>query len=740
MESGGQEQVLRGVVERIIYRNPENGFAVMQFDSEGGERLTVVGHAINIKAGAHLVVKGTLGKHPKYGNQFKAESITITDPSTATDILRYLASGVIKGIGKGTASKIVKEFGKEAINVIYNSPEKLATVEGVGRHRAQLISKAFAQRKEEQEIERFLIERSIPRALAHRIYKRYGARAIEIISNDPYQLAMDPGMRGVGFITADEIARERGLTLTAPARIKAGIYYALQRASDDGHCFLSREDLNRRAHALLSLEEPIDIEPFVQALVDADYLNLNQFGVYLKNYDLAEIIVANFIAARGNKIANSETPRETVKATLRSVEAALKVELSDEQKQCAFAATEYPLLVITGGPGAGKTTVIRAITSLFSRINKSVLLAAPTGRAAQRMSQVTGLEAKTIHRLLGYDPGTGGFRHNTANPLTVNGREVDALIVDEASMIDLLLARDLVQAIPKNARLILVGDKDQLPSVGAGRVFADIISVEEVQTIRLTQLYRRSEESAITTAALQINAGEIPAIPEPNGETKSDAYFVARSDPEEAAQTLVKLVSDQIPRRFGISREEIAVLSPSNRGPLGTVALNALLQEAINPREARRSGELLPMGDFEFRLGDAVCQRRNNYDLDEAGVFNGDTGTVISIDKENNELVVQLWDKRIITYSTSDLAQLSLSYCVTVHRSQGNEFPCVVLALHDSQYGLLERQLLYTAVTRAKKLLIVVGSKRAFTIGCRRTPSGRRCTALGERIRENLAR
>jgi exodeoxyribonuclease V alpha subunit len=386
-------------------------------------------------------------------------------------------------------------------------------------------------------------------------------------------------------------------------------------------------------------------------------------------------------------------------------------------------------LIITGGPGCGKTTIIKALTILFEKAGLAFALAAPTGRAAQRMSQVTAAPASTIHRLLKYDPTTTDFIFNARNPLPY-----DALIIDEASMVDIMLARDLFAAIQKRTILILVGDKDQLPSVGPGRVFGDLVSCKDIRVVALSKLFRRANESAINSVAYMINTGEVPSIPTPDGVTKSDAYFIQRDDTEESGRLIESLVADQIPKKFGFSGAEIAVLTPSNRGPVGTIELNKRIQEKLNPRASHSEDEILEIGDMTFRVGDRVCQRVNNYKIDPSGVFNGDMGTIYRVDREEQRLTVELWDGRLIEYPRGEIGQLSLAYAVTVHRSQGMEVPCVVFAIDNSHFTLLERQLVYTGVTRAKKLLIIVGSKRALGIAAKRAQTKRRCTLLLERI------
>ncbi len=724
------EQILRGVIERVTFRNPENGYAVLQLAvPDRIDRLTVVGNCFDVNIGTHVIVRGTFINHPKFGRQFSARSITETAPETPDALIRYLGSGLVKGIGEKTAAKIVAEFGTETMEILLRTPEKIGAIEGVGEHRALLLAQHFAGQQEMREILRFLIEHNMSQNLALKIYERYGSMAVETLTKDPYILARTAGIRGVGFLTADSIAMNLGLKPHSPQRIKAGIYYALEKSVDDGHCFLAWNQLAERSRELLQLSTDIELEPFLEALIEEGGVINDESAIYLRHLHRAEKFVASFIAPRCTPYETPQIDEYLVDNCLKAAEEELKIEFSREQREAVLSATKHPLLIITGGPGCGKTTIIKALALLFKMAHKRLALAAPTGRAAQRMSQVCSMNASTIHRLLRYDPTTGGFIYGINEPL-----EIDALIIDETSMVDLMLAKDLFSAIPKGASIILVGDKDQLPSVGPGRVFGDLLALTQIKTISLSRLFRRAEESAINATAHSINSGIVPSIAEPDGKVKSDAYLIRKSDAGEAAALVESLVADQIPRKFGIASHEIMVLTPSNRGPLGTLALNKQLQAKINPPGILDIEQELQVGETIFRVGDRVCQRVNNYQIDAQGVFNGDTGTIYNVNKPDRCLTVELWDGRLVKYTSSDLLQLSHAYAITVHRSQGSEIPCVVLALHESHYTLLERQLIYTGVTRAKRLLIIVGSKHALQIACRRTSTSRRCTRLKERI------
>lgn len=726
--ASGEEEVVRGVVQRVTFRNAENGYAVLQISvPDQREQLTVVGTHLEPKVGAHLVVRGRYRDHPKFGRQFHASVITETAPTSIDGLETYLGSGLIKGIGPKTAKRIVEEFGGDALEVIHRDPERLAKIPGIGRHKAVMLSQAFAEQSDVREVTRFLVEHNISTGLAARIYDKYKNRAVEILSRDPYLLARD--MRGVGFSTADGIAMKLGLAPHAPQRLKAGLYYSLERAADEGHCYLPLDLLVERTQVLLGSSEPLDLSPALEALLEEDYLVRLEEKIFLRHLNRAEDFVAEFVAVRCGETGEPVVAQAETHRFLDLAARELGITFSAEQSYAVELATRHKFMIITGGPGCGKTTVTKALVSVFKHAGKSIALAAPTGRAAQRMSQVCGMPASTIHRLLRYDPARGGFLHGINDPLIA-----DVVIVDEASMIDIVLAKDLFAAIPRNATLILVGDKDQLPSVGPGRVFGDLVSLSEVKTVALSKLFRRAEESTINSIALMINTGTTPDIPEPDGKTKADGYFLPRRDPAEAAATIEKLVADQIPRKFGIPSAEITVLTPSNRGPLGTIALNQLLQQRLNPAGAVDPEQELHVNGVDYRIGDRVCQRVNNYQIDPLGVFNGDTGIIYGVKKSDRSLVVEMWDGRLVKYESSDIGQLSHAYAVTVHRSQGSELPCVVLAIHESHFTLLERQLMYTAVTRAKKLLIVVGSKRALMLATKRTNSKRRLTFLSARI------
>jgi exodeoxyribonuclease V alpha subunit len=730
MKESPESETVRGTIHRVTFRNPENSYSVLQITLDSSsEKITAVGTCPQAKVGASVLMTGRFITHPKFGRQFTVMSLVETPPSTPEGIERYLASGLISGVGEKTAKRIVDTFGLAALEVIRSNPESVAVLPGVGKKKAELLHAALAQQSEFDQIMQFLVEHQISPALAHKIYERFKGRTLEQVRSDPYILARD--VRGIGFHTADSIALKLGIALDSPLRLRAGLYYALESASDEGHCYLSNRSILERAQQLLGVEDVSALSEQLELLLNNEALTTYQGGIFLPRFAHAEDFVARFIASRGTPRPRSDDAASQLRDAVGEAEKVLGLSLSAEQRYAVELAATYPLLIITGGPGCGKTTMIKALTVLFEKTGISFALAAPTGRAAQRMSHVCGAPASTIHRLLKYDPMSKGFIHGARNPLPF-----EALIIDEASMIDILLARDLFSAVSERCTVILVGDKDQLPSVGPGRVFGDLVRCSSVKVIQLSQLFRRSAESSINSVAHMINVGEVPHIPAPDGLTKSDAYFIERNDSQEAATLIEGLVADQIPRKFELSGADIAVLTPTNRGPLGTLELNRRLQERLNPRHGRAEHEILDLGESSFRVGDRVCQRVNNYKIDPSGVFNGDMGTVMAVNNNDQKVTIEMWDGRLIDYTRPELGQLSLAYSITVHRSQGMEVPCVVLALDDSHFTLLERQLIYTGVTRAKKLLIIVGSKRALAMATKRTQTKKRCTLLLERISE----
>lgn len=753
--------VIEGVVTKVVYRNDNNGYSVLQVKSEKRDKNeTVVGTCFRVSEGDNIVARGSYRTHNRYGPQFVASVIENKDPDTLTGIRQFLTSKAIKGVGAKTIDKVIDAFGLGTIDAIYHHNERLSEV--VGPHKAKIIAETYGQDSTARHVLQFLLGLGIGHHTAHQITARYGQQAPNIVQQDPYRLARE--VRGVGFRTADNIALSSlRLPPNAPQRLRGGLIYALEKAQENGHCFLERGELIRQTIKLLGLEEHyfqgfstagdvvgskeiVELGAHLDSLLSEGALVADpslisnsvtphspealahDVPIALPGLAATEQFIAEFVSSRIKTAAAEIIPAAQVEQSLTNAQSKLGIVFSDEQRQAVLAATKHRLLVVTGGPGCGKTTVIRALASLFDDQNLRLFLAAPTGRAAQRMGTVCDLPAQTIHRLLKFRRGEFVFGPN--NPLPA-----DAVIIDESSMVDAQLARSLFSAIPHDCSLILVGDKDQLPSVGPGKVFHDIIECGAVPTIFLSHIYRRAGDSSINDIACQINCGIVPPIPTPDGQTKAEAYFLPVAEPEDAAQLIERLVSDQIPRKFGIQPHDILVLTPSNRGPLGTEALNLRLQARLNPLGEDPSSRGLSVGGTFMQVGDRVIQRVNNYNIHDAGVFNGDSGVIFSINGAARSATVELWDGRLIEYQSGDLSQLSLAYCLTIHRAQGSEIPCVILVMHETNYAMLERQLAYTGVTRAKQLLIIVGTRKAFAIACRRASGIRRKTTVVERIR-----
>ncbi len=731
------EQLLRGTVNRITYRNPENGFGVLRVQTgtktslfSPEETTTLVGEIPStLSVGMNFIARGIWQTHAKFGKQFRARSITEAAPSGRDAIQRYLGSGAVKGFGPVLAERIVETFGEDALSILDNEPHRLIEVPGIGAKKVEEISEAWGQKKNLREILLFFQNHNVPLGLAQRLYNTYGNQTIETVTKNPFVLARD--IWGIGFQTADQIALALGLAPDSPERLAAGLLHTMKKAAEDGHCFLPRDTLLAKAASLLDFaDETVFNPPLEECMLLGDLLGRGE-NIYLPVLNTAESDVTACIVER---LCNLSSLKVHIPSSVLEAEgeySASGFTLSPQQLDAVRLSARNNLLVITGGPGCGKTTVVKTISNMFRRAGLSVRLAAPTGRAAQRLAEVCDAKASTIHRLLKYDPQTRSFLHDKSLPLPA-----DALIVDESSMIDIPLAASLLQALSPDTRLILVGDADQLPSVGPGLFLSDLLGIPELPRVRLDTLFRRDETSRITQIAHQINSGIVPEIPEPDGHVKSDAYFLPVNSAEEGAALLERLVIEQLPKRFGFKRNEITVLTPMNRGELGVGLLNKRLQSQLTPPIP--GGPSVKVGQMELRLGDRVCQRVNNYQLTQGGVFNGDQGEIVSIDVQSRSLQVRLWDDRVVEYPSEAIHQLDLAYALTIHRSQGSEMPAVVVALHDSHTILLERQLLYTAVTRAKKVLVIVGTRRALETATRRSRSKRRFTAVGERVTESL--
>ncbi len=725
-----------GTIQKITYRNSENGFSVIRATSDSTNDIlqhTVIGLCSQqLREGSSFIARGSWQSHPRFGKQFKARSITERMPTTRESITRYLASGLIKGIGEKLAERIVNHFGEETLQIIEESPERLSEVSGIGESKIEDLKQIWVERKEERETLLYFQNYGISPGLSRRIYAAYGGKAIEIVKNNPYILCHE--VWGIGFHTADKIAQALGIDSEDTERLMAGLGYILYESQSEGHTYIPYESLIRKSMSLLSIsEETLLAKALNQACLHGHIYNDSE-RYYIPSVFALERNVAEKISKRITtaKALHKKIPEYLVEETLstrKTGEAYTDViTLSDEQKKALRFAAEEPLLVITGGPGCGKTTVIKSLVSLYRKAGLHIRLCAPTGRAAQRLQEVCGVEASTIHRLLRFDPIKKSFLHDESDPLPF-----DVVIIDESSMIDIPLASSLLRAIKNSSRIIFVGDADQLPSVGPGLFFADLLEIESVPKVRLTRLFRRAEESSINEIAHQINKGVSPHIPQPDGSGTRDAYFIPVKDQTEGVELIERLVSEQIPKKFNIPPHDITVLSPMNQGDLGIVSLNKRLQEKL--LKPRPNVPHVNIGSTSFYVGDRVCQRVNNYSIHESGVFNGEQGVIYGIDTEARSIYVKLWDNREITYTHEDISQLDLAYALTIHRSQGSEVPVIVLVLHDSHRIMLERQLLYTAVTRSKKLLVVVGTKSAISIATKQIRSSKRHTGFRDLVR-----
>jgi exodeoxyribonuclease V alpha subunit len=712
------QEVLAGIVERVTYHNDENGFCVLRAKARGHrDVVTVVGHAATISAGEWITASGEWVNDRSYGQQFKARFLRTSTPTSADGIEKYLASGMIRGVGPVYAKKLVRAFGEKVFEIIEETPDRLREVDGIGPVRAARILAAWAEQKAVREIMVFLHSHGVGTARAVRIFKTYGSDAIQVMTENPYRLARD--IRGIGFKTADAIAMKLGIEKTALVRVRAGISYALTEAMDEGHCGLPTDDLVPLAEKLLEVPQEL-----VRTALD---LELSEGNVIADRVAEAPCIflaglyhAERGIAGRLMRLANGTLPWPWIDPdkALPWVEKHIGLTLAESQVAAIGLALKSKVLVMTGGPGVGKTTIIRTILRILAAKGTELLLCAPTGRAAKRMTEATGFEAKTIHRLLEVDPKSGGFKRGEDNPLGC-----DLLVVDEASMVDVPLMQALVKAIPDRAALLVVGDIDQLPSVGPGQVLADIMSSGAVPVVRLTEVFRQAAQSRIITSAHRINQGLIPDLSPP--ENDSDFYYVQAEDPETAVARIIELVKTRIPKRFGLDPiRDIQVLCPMNRGGVGARSLNIELQAALNPageRKVERFG-------WTFGPGDKIMQVENDYDKE---VYNGDIGMIDDVDTSEGALTTT-FDGRTVTYEFGELDMLVPAYAATIHKSQGSEYPAVVIPVLTQHYAMLQRNLLYTGVTRGKKLVVLIGQKKAIAIAVRNVSGRRRWSKLAE--------
>jgi exodeoxyribonuclease V alpha subunit len=706
-------ELLEGVVESLLFSSEDSGYAVVKLRS-GGRLLTAVGSLVSPVPGERLRLTGHWTQHPRFGAQFAVEAYESQAPATVEGIERYLASGLIPGIGAELARRIVQAFGAETLEVLEREPGRLSEVEGIGKKRAGALTSAWKEQREIRKVMIFLQSYGAGPALAAKIYKRYGDRSIAVVQENPYRLALD--MFGVGFLTADRIARGIGIAADSPARAQAGVLHALEEASGEGHLYYPRTALIQRCQKLLEIDREI-IAAAVEELGRRGRLVIEggpDPAVYLPAFHAAEAGIALLLArllAAARDLRDMDHDR-----ALDWAQGQMDIVLADRQREALKTALESKVSVITGGPGTGKTTIIRALLLILRRAGVRFLQAAPTGRAAKRMQQADGEEASTIHRLLEYSPREGEFKRNAANPL---GSQV--LILDEASMIDALLMYHLLKALPLGSSLLLVGDADQLPSVGPGSVLEDIIGSGRVPVVELNEIFRQAEASQIVVNAHRINIGLMP-----QQEENGDFYFIRQEDPEEVVRLILRLCRERIPARFGLDPvKDIQVLSPMHRGPAGVSNLNRVLQEALNPGAPE-----LVVGERRFRPGDKVMQVRNNYDKD---VFNGDIGQVEAIDAEARTVSVR-YEERQVLYEATALDEITLAYAVSVHKSQGSEFPAVIVPVLTQHYLLLQRNLLYTAVTRGKRLVVLIGTKKAVAIALKNADTQERYSGLRDRL------
>lgn len=708
--------LLRCVVERITYQNPENGYSVLKVKVKGyNDLVTLVGNLLEVPVGSVLLCRGEWKVDKRYGSQFVAATWEETMPATVYGIEKYLGSGLVKGIGPRFARAIVQRFGTETIDIIETEIERLYEVPNIGRKRVAKIRESWEKQKDIKNVMLFLQGYGVSTAYAAKIYRKYGKESIDKVRENPYRLADD--IWGIGFKTADGIAAKMGYEKEDPRRCRSGILYTLGQLSDEGHVYAEEEQLVKTAEQLLEAGETA-IRDSLARMLQAEDLILDKGAIYLPPFYHAEC-------------GTSRRLRDLAESTGRSLFDGLfdpsslteetGIEYDEVQLAAIRQAVTSKVMVLTGGPGTGKTTTTQGIIAALKKAGLRVLLAAPTGRAAKRMSEATGMEAKTIHRLLEYNP-QDGYKRNDENPL-----EGDALIVDECSMIDILLMNNLLKAVPVGMRLVFVGDIDQLPSVGAGNVLRDIIDSQRIPVVRLVRIFRQAQKSRIVMNAHAINQGRFPDTS--NGRD-TDFFFMREDDPERAAETIVRLVKERLPRAYRESPDRIQVLTPMQRGVVGAANLNLLLQQALNP-----SGPSLNRGGYTYRQGDRVMQQRNNYDKD---VFNGDLGYIREVDTEERTLKVD-FDGKWIEYDITELDELTLAYATTIHKAQGSEYPIVVMPVLMTHFVMLQRNLIYTGITRAKKICVLLGAAKALAYAVRNVSVLKRNTRLKERLNPSAA-
>ncbi len=753
-------ETLTGILERIVFENPDSGFTIGRFSARGNpELVTIVGNLASVNAGESLLLKGEWINNPKYGMQFQIDRYETIQPANVVGIKKYLGSGLISGIGPKMASRIVNRFGMNTIDVIEQQPEKLAGVPGIGRKRVKMIQQAWEEQREIKNVMLFLQSHDVSTAHAAKIYKTYQNEAIPIVTENPYRLADD--IYGIGFVTADTIAQKLGINKDAPHRVQAGIKYVLSQKADDGHVFQHYPELIESCQDILE-QTPEAVEAGILELTKKEEIILSQkddpaetvtesgvglkdyiseenseyteedvaaaepfsspSAVYLAPFYYAEIGIANQFLRLLSK-AKQNTPQLNIDASLTQLEKEMDIQFAPQQREAIRTALTERVMILTGGPGTGKTTTTVGMIQLFEAERRRIVLAAPTGRAAKRLSETTGREAKTIHRLLEFSPQNNGFKRNRQNPL-----DADVVIVDEMSMVELVLMNSLMQAIRQDTTVVLIGDTDQLPSVGAGNVLKSLIDSQKIPVVKLTEIFRQAQESMIVMNAHRINTGEFPKF---SGPKDRNFFFIEEEDPESAVNLISSLIAERLPGHYNYHPiDDIQLLCPMRRGTLGAENLNKCLQDVLNPNtdQVVRSWQA-------FRLGDKVMQVRNNYDYE---VFNGDIGRIVEIEPVDKEVRIRFPDK-LVAYDMADLNELVLAYATTIHKAQGSEYSAVVIPLHTQHYLMLQRNLLYTGITRAKELVVIVGTKKALNICINNNQVMWRNSYLAARIQNNIS-
>ncbi len=716
-----QSEVLAGNVERVTFHNEENGFCVLKAKCKGHKDLvTIVGNISTISPGEFIEASGFWIHDRQHGRQFKADFLKASPPTSLEGIEKYLSSGMIKGIGAVYAKRLVERFQADVFDVIENNPKCLKDIPGIGERRIEAIKRGWADQKVIRDIMLFLHSHDISTARAVRIYKTYGANAIAVVSQNPYQLARD--IRGIGFVSADKIALNIGIAPTSMIRARAGIAFALMNGMDDGHCGLPKDDLIKSVLSLLSISDDLAEEALSIELEEGNVLTQlidNRICIFLSGLFHAE----KFIAKKLLHMSKSPNcwPNINPDHAIKSVEEKLNITLSESQKEAIKTVLASNIMVITGGPGVGKTTLVNSILKILATQNLRILLAAPTGRAAKRLSESTGMQAKTIHRLLETNPATGSFIKNDKNMLNC-----DLLVLDEASMIDIPLMHNLLKALPETSSLLIVGDIDQLPSVGAGQFLADIINSETISVVRLKEIFRQAASSKIITTAHAINNGLMPDL---KNSENSDFYFVDADSPEQCLDKIIRIIKERIPAKFGFSPFlDVQILCPMGRGVVGTNNLNIAVQNALNPPHELSISKF----GYKYSVNDKIMQIENNYDKD---VYNGDIGIIKTISNEDAEVIISFDDKDVV-YEFSELDEIVLAYATTIHKSQGSEYPVVIIPIMMQHYVMLKRNLIYTGITRGKKLVILVGDRKSLWVAIKNHSANQRLSSLNLRMTE----